>query len=335
MQTVCDSHGTQLWPHVKTHKTVEIARMQLEAGATGLVCSKVSEAEAILPSGVRRLFLAHSLVDPRQAPRLRALAEALDELVLACTSRGQAEALGNVLHAADLRLPVLLAVDTGLGREGVRSENEAVALAEYVQSHPRMTLRGLYTHEGHAYGSDPGEVEAIAQTVFSTLVRVRDRIDSALSLWPGCSVTATRMAVMKGVTAVRPGTYVFGDLSLAARHRVMPWSALALTVLSTVVDRPTSELALLDAGSKTLSGDKTPQGYSATLYDLSDVHVIKCSEEHGWAGGGMVDTLQIGQRVRLVPAHVCPVVNLADELAVLEDGRVVDTWRVAARGCVQ
>src|SRR5947207_11186223 len=120
MQAVCDAHGVQLRPHIKTHKMVEVARMQLEAGAKGLVCAKIGEAEALLPSGVRSLFLAYSLVDPLQGPRLRALAEKLDELIVACTSVDQATALERVLASVDLRLPVLMAVDTGLHREGVR-----------------------------------------------------------------------------------------------------------------------------------------------------------------------------------------------------------------------
>src|SRR5579883_1290990 len=111
MQAACDAHQTELWPHIKTHKSAQIARMQLEAGAAGLVCAKIGEAEAMLPSGVRRLFIAYPLVDPLQGPRLRALADSLDELIVAVTSEEQAEALERVLAPVDLRLPVIVAVD--------------------------------------------------------------------------------------------------------------------------------------------------------------------------------------------------------------------------------
>jgi 3-hydroxy-D-aspartate aldolase len=100
MQTVCTKHGVALWPHIKTHKMIEVARRQLAAGAAGLTCAKIGEAEALLPSGVRRIFIAHSLVDVRQAPRLRRLRDSLDELILAVTSSAQAEALGHVLASA-------------------------------------------------------------------------------------------------------------------------------------------------------------------------------------------------------------------------------------------
>jgi D-serine deaminase-like pyridoxal phosphate-dependent protein len=129
MQAACDANGVQLWPHIKTHKMVEVARRQLAAGATGLTCAKLGEAEAMLPSGVRRLFVAHSLVDPLHAPRIAALADALDELIVAVTSEAQAEALERVLARAGRRLPALMAVDTGLGREGARGVDGAQRLA--------------------------------------------------------------------------------------------------------------------------------------------------------------------------------------------------------------
>ncbi|MES2463336.1 MAG: alanine racemase [Armatimonadota bacterium] len=335
MQKSCDAHGVDLWPHIKTHKTVEIARMQLAAGAKGLTCAKIGEAEALLPSGVRRVFLAHSLVDPLQGPRLRALAESLDELIVAVTSEAQAEALEQVLALVDLHLPVLLAVDTGLRREGVRDPDSAARLAKRVDSLPHLSLRGIYSHEGHTYASTRERSDSLVNDVHTRLLAFRYGIDPSLPLWPGCSVSASRMAALPGVTVVRPGSYVFGDLSLASRHGLMECSDLALTVLATVIDRPDTDLALLDAGSKTFSSDKTAEGIGGSFYDQRDIHVTKCSEEHGWATGSAVDALRVGERVRVVPAHVCPVVNLFDELTVIKDGAVVDRWRVAARGRVQ
>ncbi len=335
MQSACDAHGVELWPHIKTHKMIEVAMMQLAAGAKGLVCAKISEATAILPSGVRRLFLAHSLVDPRQAPRLKILSEALDELILACTSEAQAGALVGVLDAADLKLPVMIGIDTGAGREGVRDEEAAIRLAAFIATQPRMELKGLYTHEGHVNSAPRGETDPVIQSAHDKILSMRDRIDPSLVVWPGSSVSAMRMAELPGIDAIRPGTYVFGDLSLSIRHPAMDWDSQALTVLATVVDLPEPGLALLDAGSKTLSGDKTADGISASFFDRRDIHVTKCSEEHGWTTGKQVGRLEIGERVRLVPAHVCTCVNMHDEVTVISGEKVVDTWKVAARGKVQ
>lgn len=333
MQAVCDRHGVALWPHIKTHKMVEVARMQLAAGAAGLVCAKIGEAEAMLPSGVRRLFIAYPLVDRLHGPRLRALAETLDELIAAVTSEPQAEALEDVLASVDLPLPVMMAVDTGMGREGVRHHEQAIQLASRIGRLPHLRLVGLFTHEGHAYGAD--DADAVAADALERLLAIRDRIDPALVIAPGSTVTAARMAALPGVSLVRPGTYVFGDLWQADVTGAMRWDDVALTVLATVVDRPEPGLALLDSGSKTLTSDKTPDGRHGSLRDRRDIHVTRCSEEHGFATGGQADELRVRDRARLVPAHICPVVNLADTVTVIQDDAVVDTWRVAARGCVR
>lgn len=335
MQAHCDAHGTRLWPHIKTHKCVEVAKRQLAAGAEGLVCAKLGEADAMLPSGVRRLFVAYPLVDPEmQAARLRHLSESLDTLMVAATSVAQAEALGQVLDAADVTLPVLMAVDTGLGREGARGDSEAHALADTVRRHPRMRLAGLFTHEGHAYRAPGGSSDAFARNMVEHVSEIRDRIDPALTLWPGCSVTARAAAALPGVYAVRPGAYVFGDLSLADVTHSLEWDEIALTVLTTVVDRPNSELALIDGGSKAFSSDSLSTGVFASLADRRDIHVARLSEEHGFASGPQVDELRIGDQVAWVPAHVCPAVNLADELTIVRGGDVVGHWKVDARGSV-
>lgn len=334
MQEACAEHGVGLWPHSKTHKLVEIARRQLAAGAAGLTCAKIGEAEAMLPSGVKRIFIAHSLVDPRAAPRLRRLHDTLEELVLAVTSVAQAGALDRVLAAAGISAPVQLAVDTGLGREGARSAAEAVKTAAAIRRLPRLRLAGLYTHEGHAYAKPPGEREAVIGSVQAQLLGARDAIDRELPLWPGCSVTARGMLGREGVRVVRPGAYVFSDLYLTEVTRASPPESHALGVMATVVELPEPGLALIDAGSKVFSGDKTPGGLHARAADGRDLAVVRVNEEHGYLGGSAVAGLRLGDRIVFTPAHVCPVLNLTDTVAVVQSGRLAATWRVEARGQV-
>ncbi|MBL9216783.1 MAG: alanine racemase [Opitutaceae bacterium] len=334
MQEVCTRHGVQLWPHIKTHKMVEIARRQLAAGAAGLTCAKLGEAEAMLPSGVRRIFIAHSLVDLRQAPRLRRLRESLDELVLAVTSPLHAAALERLLAHAGLTLPVLMAVDTGLGREGARTAAGAQETARAIAASPHLRLIGLYTHEGQTYGLPPAERPAFTRDVLARLAAVRDTIDPRLTLWPGCSVTASTMAQLPGVHAVRPGAYVLADLALAETTQVVGREGCALTVVATVVDKPEPDLALIDAGSKVFSSDKTPAGHAGRAADGRDLNVVRCNEEHGYVRGSDVAGVAIGDRIAFIPAHVCTVVNLTDTVAVVAQGRLAATWRVDARGKV-
>jgi D-serine deaminase-like pyridoxal phosphate-dependent protein len=333
MQKMCDSSGIELWPHVKTHKLVPVLRRQLELGATGATSAKLGEAEALLESGVRRIFLAHSLADLRQAPRLRRLAAQLDAFVLAVTSDLQCEALERILQKAELRLPVLMAVDTGLGREGVRGAEAATFLAARIRRSSHMDLIGLYTHEGHAYQAiSPAEARRLADEVYRHLLTCSEAVGGNLPLWPGCSVTAGFMAGRDRVKVVRPGSYVFGDLFLTESTGVTSFADVALNVLATVVDRPVKDLALIDAGSKTFSNDRTPDGILARCVERPGLLVTRLSEEHGFLSGPGVNELQLGERLRFIPAHVCPVVNLASQVHVLQGQHVVNTWNVDARG---
>ncbi len=333
MQSICDVAGTELWPHVKTHKMVSILRRQLELGAKGMTCAKLGEAEALLPSGVKRVFVAHSLVDLALADRLAALDDQLDQLILAVTSVPQCKALEALLAKAGLSVPVLMAVDTGLGREGARGIEGALELATKIRGSDGMDLIGIYTHEGQAYGSHGiEEVRRCADGVQARLEDYVTAIGEDLPTWPGCSVTAAMMAGRPYVHAVRPGSYVFGDLSLVEKTGVCPEEDAALSILATVIDRPEAGLALIDAGSKVFSGDKTADKVSARCLERPEIQVSRVSEEHGFLTGDGVEDLKVGQRLRFIPAHVCPVVNLADQVLVVRDGRVTNAWRVDARG---
>lgn len=343
MQKVCDDADTELRPHIKTHKMVEAVRRQLLAGAAGITCAKLSEAEALLPAFdekvARSVFIAHSLVDERKAPRLKALSESLDELLVACTSVHHAPVLERVLAAADIELPVMMAFDTGLGREGARSVEGAVELAKTIEAQPHLKLHGIYTHEGQMYGVSPEESDAAIAQIHEQLLEVRDAVQAAigrddLKLWPGCSVSAARLAAMPEVDAVRPGAYLFGDLALAETTKVMELEDVAISILATVVDKPEPGLALIDAGSKVFSSDKTRGGFTARAQDGRDIIVLKCNEEHGYLGGSQVDELEIGERLRFIPAHVCTVVNLTDQVTAVRGEEVLEQWKVNARGHV-
>lgn len=337
LQTECDRHGIELRPHIKTHKLVEVARRQLAAGARGLTCAKLGEAEAMLPSGVRSIFIAHSLVDPRQAPRIAALAERLETLLLAVTSEEQSEALLRVAALVGERVGVMMAIDTGLGREGARTLDAAQRIATRLARSQRVELRGFYTHEGNLYGVPRADQAARVEETITRLAAVRDAIDPQLPIWPGCSVSArhTLTASRGRVQAIRPGAYVFGDMSLAKTTGVMRPDEVALHVLATVVDKPEPGLALIDAGSKTFSSDRTADNVFAIAADGRELAVMRVNEEHGYVRGAAVDSLQVGERLVFMPAHVCTVINLTDEVVVVDGTRVIDRWRVEARGKVQ
>jgi D-serine deaminase-like pyridoxal phosphate-dependent protein len=301
MQSACDAAGIELRPHMKTHKMVEVARRQLGAGAKGLTCAKLGEAEAMLPSGVKEIFVANSLVGRSLAPRLAALAERLSDLRVGLTSEAHFEPLAELAAATGRRLGVMLAVDTGLGREGARSDEAAIRIETRLARHPHLELKGLYCHEGHFYGLPPAEVPAALETMITRMDQIRRAIDPALAVWPGCSVTA-RLAtqISRGrVQALRPGAYMF------------------------------------DAGSKTFSSDRTPENHFGAADDGRDLTVVRVNEEHGYVRGADVDRLTVGERVAFVPAHICTVINLTNEVTLIEGASLIGRWTVEARGRTQ
>ena len=288
----------------------------------------------MLPAGVRQIFVAHSLVDLRQAPRIAALAAALDDFRVGCTSAAHVVPLAALAAKSGLRLRVMMAVDSGLGREGARGQAAGVALAAAIARQPDLELCGFYTHEGQLYGTPLAQETDKVKAVLDALCAVRDAVDQKYPVWPGCSMSAAAMAKTGRPQAVRPGSYVFGDLSLTKVGGVAPTGSEAIHILATVVDKPEPGLALIDAGSKTLSSDATPDGIRAISADGRDLSVVRANEEHGYLRGKDVDSLKIGERLRLIPAHVCPVINLTSHVILVDGDRVKARWNVEARGGV-
>lgn len=337
MQDVANAAQVELWPHLKTHKMQKAWQHQKALGAQGATCSKISEAEALIPGGMNRLFLAYPFVSENFAARIINLHSQVEELILAATSLEQFRALEKALATAKLphKISILLGVDTGLGREGIRTVEASRELGRAIRQSPYTQLIGAFTHEGHAYSARSHQIEEVAHQTHHQMQMLAEAADCADSLWPGCAITARIMAGLPGVRAIRPGTYVFGDLNLSVTAGVMKFEDIALTINTTVVDRPSPEMVIVDAGSKTFSSDKTLDGVFALSWPDPSCEIRRLSEEHGWVTGGGVAKLRVGDRIRFVPAHVCPAVNLAREVHCLQNGKVTESWPVDAAGCYQ
>ena len=340
MAAFAASIGVVLRPHMKTHKTPEIARMQVAAGAIGATCAKVGEAAALVEAGaVDDVLLAYPVVG---APKIRRLLELMERahVTVALDSREAGEALSRAMAAADRVLDVYVEVNTGQDRAGVRAGNDAMALALDLARLPGLRVVGVMTHEGHASASPPDVIEATAREAGRALVETAETIRSHGIELPHVSVGSTPTfaftPTVPGVTEMRPGTYVFNDNN-AFRHGRMGVDRCALRIAATVVSRPAPDRAVLDAGSKTLAMDASAShpghGY---IVGHPDARLARLSEEHGVVVLPPGEPgFAVGDRHEVIPNHVCPTVNLADELLHVRDGRVVDRWRIAARGKVR
>ena len=319
--------GVALRPHAKTHKSLDLARWQLEAGATGLTVATVGEAEVFAAGGCADLFVAYPLwVDPGKGARLRTLREQA-EVTVGIDSVEGARALAAQVPGCG----VLVEVDSGHGRSGVAAE-EAGPLAD-AAVHAGLDVHGVFTFPGHSYA--PGvAADVAAQEHLALAAAARSLVTHGVEprVVSGGSTPSIGHMQSGPVTEVRPGVYVFGDAQQWELGSCGP-EAIALTCLATVVSHAGGRV-VLDAGSKALAADRAPWATGpGRLLDHPDATVAFLSEHHAvvaWPGHTPLPPL--GSVVRAVPFHVCNAVNLADELVVVSEGRVLETWPVSARG---
>jgi D-serine deaminase-like pyridoxal phosphate-dependent protein len=332
------SHGVALRPHAKTHKTLEIARLQVAAGAVGLTVAKTAEAEVFAEAGFGDLFVAYPVVGADKGRRLLALSDRL-RLAVGVDSVEGAATLAGVFHGAGRRLDVLLKIDVGLHRVGVVPE-DAPGLAQRVADLPGLRLRGLFTHGGHAYGEEsPQGVAGVAQDEGRTMSEVASAIRAVgipvETVSVGSTPTARGCMAVAGITECRPGNYVFHDLS-QVNLGTCGLEDCAMTILATVVSVPARDRAVVDAGSKTLSSDPVrPRTGGHGLILGRKSRLERLSEEHGVVAVAPGDQFQVGERLRIVPNHACVVSNLHDRLWAVRGDRVETTFAVAARGRVE
>jgi D-serine deaminase-like pyridoxal phosphate-dependent protein len=329
------NHGVALRSHIKTHKIPEIARLQVEAGAVGIAAAKVSEAEVFVDAGIRDVVIAYPVFGDHKWRRMARLAR---HARVTCHVENAAAISGLAVaaRAEAVTLHVRIELDLGLHRSGVSPE-EAVELANVVLSHESLHFDGVTAHRSIVFdgaaGRDISELSAEEGRLIVAGAEVLRRAGIEVpNVVAGSTPTAAGVAGVPGITEVVAGTYVFYDRGMAERG-VCSQDDIALSIAATVVSCSRPGRYTVDAGSKTFTKDTYPGG-TATRYgaheDGGDM-VVGLSEEHGIVATD-AQLPPIGAVRRFHPMHVCPVLNLADDVAVLRDGAIVDVWRVAARG---
>lgn len=323
-QAHADKNGLKLRPHIKTHKLPYWAKKQVAAGAVGITCQKIGEAEVMADAGLTDIFLPYNILGRAKLERLLALHGRVT-LSVTADSMETLEGLATTFTDAGHRLPVLVECDTGMGRCGVQTADEAVALARQIDRAGGLAFGGLMTYPAAGRAAEAEAWLAGAKQALAASGLACDRISS------GGTPDMWRSSDTSVVTEYRPGTYIYLDRYQVAKG-VGGLDDCALTVLSTVVSHPTATRAILDAGSKALSSDTLGLADFGELLGVSGARVTGLSEEHGTvtlAGDGK---LRIGERVRVVPDHCCVVTNLFNEVNLVDGDKVLETLPVAARG---
>lgn len=338
MAGIAADAGVELYPHAKTHRMAEIGRRQIARGAHGLCVAKLGEAEAFAAAGVKRLFVANPIVGPQKAARALALSRRVD-LLLATDSADAARSIGPTFAAAGATARVMLAIDSGLGREGV-TPAQAPNIAAAVSAVPGIELVGIYTHEGTTYSAKDGpDLTGKAQAAARLMVDVAESIRARGIALPivslGASASAREVAHVPGVTQIRPGIYAFNDVGQIALGNAT-LETTAIRVIATVVSHPEPGRACIDAGSKSLSTDLVPASAHRDEYPGMGLLVNapgwiieRMSEEHGWLrwhGTGEPTALPVGTRLEIVPNHVCMAFAMLRRASVVEGGTITTSW---------
>jgi D-serine deaminase-like pyridoxal phosphate-dependent protein len=321
MQAYADGHGLALRPHIKTHKLPRFAQRQMALGAVGITCQKLGEAEVMADAGLTDILLSYPLIGPDKARRLAALARRVTMRV-ALDNPLALETVARAAQESGRQIGVLVEFDSGMKRTGVVSLDEALSLIALVRAADVLRFDGLMTYP--AGPATAGFVRAVAEAGVALPV-----------VSAGGSPRAAYAHEIGGVTELRVGTYIYNDRSMVEAGAAT-LDDCALLVHATVISRPTETRAILDSGSKTLSSDLIPRGAEAgygLLIDYPEAVIERLSEEHAMVdltGCGVKPAL--GERVLILPNHVCVVTNLHNEVTVSRGGMVEGLWPVAARG---
>jgi D-serine deaminase-like pyridoxal phosphate-dependent protein len=330
-QSYCDEHGYGFRPHIKAHKMPQIAAMQIAAGAVGITCQKIGEAELMVDAGIEDVLITYPIIGEKKVLRLAELAARCHLSVAADSS----QALQSVSRAAQLEnveIGFLVECDTGGQRLGVQTPSAALALALEAIESPGVNFQGLMT-----FPTSPGTRPFMEETC--ELLGKRGIDVSVIS--GGGTPSLYRTHELGGVNEIRAGEYVFGDRTHVT-NELIPLEDAAARVVCTVVGRPTADRAIIDAGSKTLAMDLMERRdgvEDATLglvveYPLAQMYLL--TEEHGHISlQECLERPRIGDRVTVLPNHICPSVNLHAFAALHRGGVIEDIVPVAARGKIQ
>lgn len=327
-QSYLDEHGKAFRPHIKTHKIPAIAKQQLQAGAIGINCQKVSEAEVFADAGFDDILITYNILGAAKLSQLKALNVRIGGLSVVADSAVTIAGLADTFEAV-MPLAVLVECDTGGKRCGVQTPEAALALAEKIVAAPGLRFKGILTYPA------PDGAETVENFLRKTMALLAARGIDCPVRSSGGSPDFYSAHLVPSATEHRAGTYVYNDRAmLRAGHCTT--GDLAMHVLATVVSRPTADRAVLDSGSKALTSDLLGFSDYGLIEGYEGAKIVSLSEEHAVVdlSGCASGRPEIGDVVKVVPNHTCVVSNLFDRMVFHRNGVVTRVEKVTARGTV-
>ncbi|NBG88256.1 alanine racemase [Isachenkonia alkalipeptolytica] len=341
MQDYADREDVALRPHTKTHKMSKLALFQENMGAKGITVAKVGEGEVMASKGLKDIFIANEIVGEIKLRRVRELAKDID-ISFGLDSILQAKMVEVAFEGAEKKARVLIEIEVGEERSGVVTEERFTELLDFLKQCSNIELLGVFSHDGHSYGAKDQEecriinLEAQRRTLqFAELARKKGFLISRISIGSTPSMIFN-FPILKGITEIRPGTYIFMDASQANAYG--NFTRNAATILSTVISIPTEQRVIIDVGAKGLTTQRRTKGFTATkglgrIKDWSGVALENVFDEHGILNHQKFhDAVQVGDKIEIIPNHICPVVNLHETAYLISDGKVIEKIPVDCRG---
>jgi len=320
--------AANLRPHTKTHKCPVLAHKQIRAGAQGITCAKLGEAEVMAQAGVHDILIANQIVGDQKIARLANLARHCDMMVAVESSENTAD-LSNAVQAAGSTIRILIEVDVGMHRCGVKSAEEALSLAQIILSSPGLEFEGIMGYEGHVVLMPDFEdrenacIESMQVLISVKEILVKNGVEVKI-VSAGGTGTYNVAGAYPGITEIQAGSYIVMD---SKYYSVLQDFECALTLLTTVTSRPDKETAILDAGMKAM----TFEFGMPELIGLAGAGISFLSEEHGHLYLEDADP-RVGQKVEVIPSHCCTTINLHDRYYAVRGDRLEAVWPIAARG---
>ena len=324
-QSLCDAAGVANRPHIKTHKSPILANMQIAAGAHGITCQKLGEAEVMVNAGITDIIIATNLLGAAKSGRLAALLKRVPLKVCADNEVSLTE-YARAARQADRVLDVLVECDTGQQRAGVETPAEALALTKIIQQSPELNYAGLLFYP-------PLDGWPRTQIFYDTLTKdLRELGITPTIVSTGGTPNFINIGKLDGATEHRAGTCIFND-RMMVEAGVATLDDCAFQVYTSVVSRGGSDRGILDAGSKTLTADTGGLDGFGLIVEHPTAHIHKFAEEHGFLDLAKCNNKPaVGDIVRVIPNHVCVAVNMVDQLVAVRGGEIVEVIPVAARG---
>lgn len=341
VQDYADRNHVALRPHTKTHKMSRLAKLQEEMGAKGITVAKVGEAEVMAQNGLTDIFIANEIVGESKLNRIKKLAETT-QISFGLDSIPQARMVEAVF--ADARKPaeVLIEIEVGEERSGIILEEDFCQLLDYLKTCSHIHLKGIFSHDGNSYGAaslEEGKMIHLTSQErtlsFARLAKERGFRLQTVSIGSTPSLMHD-FPILEGVTEIRPGTYIFMDASQA--HNYGSLERNAATVLTTIISRPTPERVITDVGAKGITAQTRSKGLCATrglglIKGWPDAEIFDVYDEHAIIyNKNLRDNTKIGDKLEIIPNHICPVVNLHETAYLIENGEVVEEIPVDCRG---